>query len=284
LRLVLVHGRSQGKKTEHLLRDGWNPALVRGIEAAGADPLPDDLDVRMPFYGKRLDELVETPPPGEVVARGGGDAPNQMQAELLIELAKRAGVTDAEIALEMGSDVVRRGPQNWAWVKAVGRALANRVPWMSEITLAQWLRDVDAYLTRADVGRAVDDIVRPHILGEQAIVVGHSLGSIITYTILAEAGDEAHIPLFVTVGSPLGIPVVQRYLPRPLGKPLGVQRWFNGSDERDPVALFTRLDRNTFPADIENASDIHNPHDNPHGIVGYLEDSTVSRRIRVALT
>ncbi|MGY1673069.1 hypothetical protein [Geodermatophilus sp. SYSU D00710] len=284
MRLVLVHGRSQGKRTEQLLRDEWVPALRRGIQAAGADPLPDDIDIRMPFYGKQLDELVETPVPGEVVTRGGGDAPNQLQAELLVELAKRAGVTDAEIAAELGVTTIPRGPQNWEWVQAVGRVLARRVPWISEFALDQWLRDVDAYLTRAHVARVVDDIVRPHLTGGPAVVVGHSLGSIVTYTILTQLGRETDVPLFVTVGSPLGIPVVKRYLPRPLGMPAGVKTWFNGSDERDPVALYSRLDRDTFPADIENASDIHIPGKNPHAIVGYLSDTTVARRIRQALS
>jgi pimeloyl-ACP methyl ester carboxylesterase len=271
MKLVLIHGRAQGTKTEQLLRDEWIPALLRGIELADIAPLPDDLDVRMPFYGKELDKLVGTLPPGQVVSRGGGGAPNQVQA-------------DAEIALEMGSAVIPRGPQNWEWVRAVGRALAKHVPWISEFALDQWLRDVDAYLTRVDVGRAVDDIVRPEILGSPAVVVGHSLGSIVAYNILTGAGNAADVPLFVTVGSPLGIPVVKRYLPRPLGMPAGVKRWFNGSDERDPVALFARLDRDTFPADIENASDIHNARDDPHGIVSYLGDTTVARRVRDALT
>jgi hypothetical protein len=283
MRLVLVHGRSQEEKSEKRLREEWLPALAAGVKAAGLDPLPDDIDIRVPFYGKALVELITTPASGEVVSRGGGGRPDPVQAELLIELAKRAGVTDEEIAQELGVDVVPRGPANWEWVQAVARVLAKRAPWIADFALDRFLRDVDAYLTRPDVGRAVDDLVRPHVLGGPAVVVGHSLGSIVTYSILARAKAQADVPLFVTLGSPLGIPVVKRYLPRPLGMPLGVRKWVNGSDERDPVALHARLDRDTFPADIENVSDIHNPKDNPHGIAGYLNDGTVAKRIHAAL-
>ncbi|MFE2124545.1 hypothetical protein ACFW9U_28335 [Rhodococcus aetherivorans] len=284
MKLVLAHGRSQGTKSEQLLREEWIPALRRGLKLAGKPPLPDDFDIRMPFYGAELDRLVGTPPPGTVVERGAADGkPNSVQAELLVGLAHRAGISDEAIAREMDVQYVEKGLQNWEWVQAVGRLLARRLPWLSEQILAQFLHDVDAYLTRVDVTTAVNGVVASEIKGDSAVVVGHSLGSIVTYTVLTELGDNADVPLFVTLGSPLGIPVVKRYLPRPLGTPHGVEKWFNGADERDPVALYARLDRDTFPADIENASDIHNPDDNPHGIVGYLSDTTVATRIRDAL-
>lgn len=282
MRLVLVHGRSQGKKSEQLLRDEWIPALRRGVELAGQTPIAETLDIRMPFYGAELDRLIDTAHTG-VVARGAGELPDQVQAELLIGLAHRAGVSDAEIAAEVGVEYIEKGPQNWEWLQAAGRALSRRVPWLSEGVLREFLRDVDAYLTRLDVTKAVNDIVSPHLVGDRAVVVGHSLGSIVTYAVLTEAGANANVPLFVTVGSPLGIPVVKRYVPRPLGMPHGVHHWLNAADERDPVALYSRLDRDTFPADIENVSDIHNPGDNPHGITGYLSDTTVARAIARAL-
>jgi len=289
MRLVLVHGRAQGRKSEQQLREEWLPALTRGIEALRGGLLPANLDVKIPFYGAELDRLIDQPAPGgTIVARGaGGGGPDEVQAELLLEMAERAGVTDAEIAAELGQDYVPRGPQNWGWVQAAGRLLAERVPSLNDAVLAQWLRDVDGYLTRPDVADAVDDIVRPAIqraaADDRVVVVGHSLGSVVAYNVLTDLGDSIDVPLYVTVGSPLGIPVVKRYIRRPLGMPKAVKRWFNGADERDPVALYATLDRTVFPADIENENDVHNPHDNPHGIAGYLQDATVATRIRDAL-
>lgn len=285
MRLVFVHGRAQGSRSEQQLRDEWIPALERGIDALGGEGLPRDLDIRMPFYGAELDRLIDQPSPGGmIVARGGtADVPDQVQAELLLEMCLHAGVTDAQIAADLGQAYVARGPLNLAWVQAAGRLLAKRFPWLSEVVLAQWLRDVDGYLTRPDVAQVVDDIVRrdvqPDTDAENVVVVSHSLGSVVAYNVLTDMAAGVRVPLFMTLGSPLGIPVVKRYVRRPLGMPSGVKKWVNGTDERDPVALYARLDRPTFPADIENASDIRNPHDEPHGISGYLSDGIVAKRI-----
>ncbi len=61
------------------------------------------------------------------------------------------------------------------------------------------------------------------------------------------------------------------------------QAWLNAADVRDPVALYSRLEGDVFPGDIENLNDIANPPDNPHGVEGYLRDHRLARRIAAAL-
>jgi hypothetical protein len=284
MRLVLIHGRSQGDKSEDKLREAWLAALAVGLEAAGLEPLDSSVEVRVPFYGKLLDDLTETPAPtGDIVSRGEDGNADRFEGAFVLELAERAGVTDEEIRAELGEPVQDRGPQNWPWVLAAGRALSKRAPWLGSQLLRLITSDVNAYLTRLDVREAVNEIVVPHLIGEPAVVIGHSLGSIVAYVNLIERERDAHATLLATVGSPLGIDVVKANLPRPLRKPGSVARWFNAADERDPVALFPRLDRDSFPAEIENLSDVHNPEDNPHGIAGYLADKTVAKKISEAL-
>jgi hypothetical protein len=147
------------------------------------------------------------------------------------------------------------------------------------------VRQVDAYLTRQHIQEAVDDIVRPCLLGGPSVVVAHSLGTVVAYRLLRKAGDAASAPLFVTIGSPLGIGTVKQYLrPPSLKVPSGVTHWLNGTDERDYVALCARLDRDTFADGIENISDLHNRQSDAHAIVDYLADTKVSQRIYAALT
>lgn len=283
MRLVLIHGRGQGEKSEAELRTEWLGAFAKGLAAAGLDPIADSVDVRVPFYGKILDELAMTEP-ADVLERGDGDGDcDPFYGAFVLELAERAGATDEEIQAELGARVVTKGPQNWPWVLAAGRVLSKRAPWLGTSLLPLLTRDVHAYLTRLDVQEEVNDLVAPHLVGEPVVVVGHSLGSIVGYVNLVQHERDTQVPLFSTVGSPLGIDVVKANLPRPLRKPKSVRRWFNAADERDPVALFPRLDRDSFPAEIENVSDVHNPRDNPHGIAGYLSDKVVVRTLAEAL-
>ncbi len=85
---------------------------------------------------------------------------------------------------------------------------------------------------------------------------------------------------FITVGSPLGIKGIKRCLDRPLRSPGSVRNWFNAYDNRDVVAL-RPLDGQNFAVNppIENKGDVMNFTDNRHGIIGYLADPVVARKI-----
>lgn len=286
MRLTLVHGRGQGKQTAATLRSEWLAALGKGLKAASLPPLSDDVNVQLPYYASVLDRLTTAAKakPDRVRTRGPEEGPSPFAAAFVLEMAKGAGVDESEIAAELDSGPTERGAGNWPWVLAAGRVLDRKVPWLGGELLRQLTADVDAYLNRADVRMAVHQIVAPAVVGEPTVVVGHSLGSIVSYCLLRECEDTSQVTLFVTVGSPLGMVTVKnRLLPRPLRCPRGVAAWFNASDVRDRVAMVPRLDRDVFPAEIENLSDLHNPEDNPHGITGYLADPIVARHIVAAL-
>jgi hypothetical protein len=71
---------------------------------------------------------------------------------------------------------------------------------------------------------------------------------------------------------------------RPLRFPSPAAAWYNAFDSRDLIALYP-LDRDNFPVkpDIENYSRVRNRTDNRHGIIGYLDDATVAKKILDAL-
>lgn len=278
MRLVFVHGRGQAGKDPEALRDTWKAALVAG---SGGSPLPEGLDIRFPFYGRLLQDHADRSTSGaRAVARGGGAVEQDPVAgEMLLEIAERAGVTNDDIAAELADRAVLRGPENWPWVRAAARAVGRRWPWLAGGVLEAFVRDVHTYLSVLVVAEEVNERVSRELDGGPAVVVSHSLGSIVAYQVLHELGDRIEVPLFVTVGSPLGIPVVKSYLEGRPSKPPNVRRWVNGSDERDPVALYARLDRNSFAAGIDNFTDIGNPRDDPHGIVGYLSDEVIAAEV-----
>ena len=149
---------------------------------------------------------------------------------------------------------------------------------VNQFTLERFTRDVFLYTRRSLVQETIDKIVADELTEEPTIVVGHSLGSVVAYSVLRY--DERHldVPLFVTVGSPLGVRTIRNRF-RPLKRP-EVGHWFNAFDDRDVVSLYP-LDGENFGVEpaIENYDDVNNHTDNRHGIVGYLDDKTVAGRI-----
>lgn len=293
-RLVFIHGRAQGGRSSDEIEREWTRGLEAGFQAIGSQAPTAD-NVEAPFYGSKLDELTNQADFSlfEVIFRGtetktpdDDDTPeiDEWDVEFMREVLNNAGVSNDVIRTYMETTVTPRAPWNWEWVQAIGRAVDDRAPAVANLTMWQMTRDVRTYLSRRKVRRAVHDIVGPPLEGERCVVVAHSLGSVVAYWLLTEMGSDSSVPLLVTAGSPLGGESVKRRLPSPLGMPAGVEAWLNVSDPRDPVAIHGELGGSTFPADIDNFSDIDNKAHGPHSIVGYLSDPRVATRIAQALT
>lgn len=126
--------------------------------------------------------------------------------------------------------------------------------------------------------------------GGPFVVIGHSLGSVICYDVLANwTRTDVEIPLFITIGSPLGIEEVQDQLKqltaqRTLTIPRVVQRWINVCDPLDIVAADKDISNDFPPAHgvvIENHIDWNkdSPED-PHSGTGYLKLDAVRVGVR----
>jgi hypothetical protein len=289
-RLVLVHGRSQQGRDAAVIKSEWVGALEAGEQKLGR-ALPSDIEIILPYYGDKLDSFAQQwniPVNNEIRARGPGEDDDflQFQAQVAEALRTKAQITDEQVNAEYGTNPRPRGPLNWDWVQAILRALDRYGPGMSKSTVEIFTRDVFLYATRAGIQDEIDRIVsKAFIDGEPTVVVGHSLGSVVAYNILRRDRGHLKVPLYVTVGSPLGIRAIrEQFLPlRFPAPPLGA--WFNAFDTRDAIALYP-LDQYNFPVTtasenytIENYSGVKNHTDNRHGIVGYLDDPEVAKRI-----
>jgi hypothetical protein len=288
VRLVLVHGRGQQGLDPVKLKAEWLGALREGAKAIGMK-LSDDVDVAFPYYGDVLEKFTtaaEIPLVSDVHAKGNADTDEFLafQAQVAEELRQRAGVTDDQVDAEYGTNPKAKGPLNWEWVQAILRALDKHGGGMGQSALEQFTRDVFVYTTKAGVRDEVDGIVASMLTESPTVVVGHSLGSVVAYSVLRADARKLRIPLFLTVGSPLGIRAVRDQF-RPLRYPRNVDGWYNAFDRRDVVALYP-LDKDNFPVTpaIENYSLVDNHTDNRHGIVGYLDDPKVAGRLLTGLS
>ena len=287
VRLVLVHGRSQQGLNPVDLQSTWLETLRRGAAKINR-ALPERLDVAFPYYGDKLDELaraLDLPLTTDIQAKGS--AVNEdflnFQAEVAEAMRQRAGITDAQVQEEFGANTTERGPQNWAWVQAIIRAIDRNAGGVSQSVIENIMRDVYLYTTRAGVRDVVDRIVGPAVNETPCVVIGHSLGSVVAYNILRTDRRALNVKAFITVGSPLAIRAIRDQL-RPIGFPAPAKAWYNAFDPKDVVALYP-LDAANFPVHpaVENYAKVLNPTDNRHGIIGYLDDADVAKHVLDAL-
>ena len=106
------------------------------------------------------------------------------------------------------------------------------------------------------IGTVVRDVVRKALIdawsaGEQVLLIGHSLGSVIAYDTLwelshGERRENGRVDLFMTLGSPLASPMILKgvlgsRLSGPKRYPEIVGRWQNFSARGEITALHPRL-------------------------------------------
>jgi hypothetical protein len=289
--LVFVHGRSQQHKNADSLKKAWIDAWKEGLQKNSLQLPIGEAAIHFPYYGDTLDGLVRDVPADQLarVVIRGEDEDRQQQAfvtAVLDEIRRNAGISDEQVADEAPSKAVERGPQNWEWVQAILKAIDRHLPGGSATSIALFTHDVYKYLRNPGIQDVIDSgVCGAFPPGAETIVVGHSLGSVVSYRLLNREGPKLGwvVPLYVTVGCPLAIGAIKQAL-RPISHPSCAPDWFNAMDERDVVALYP-LDADHFDVDpaIENKTDVSNQTDNRHGISGYLDDPIVARRIYDAL-
>jgi subtilisin family serine protease len=165
--------------------------------------------------------------------------------------------------------------------------------WLTRNVTRLFLRDVNDLFVDKAKGTVMLESLRERLRagGAPFIVVAHSQGSMIAYSVLMEPEfKDLDIRLFVTIGSPLGITEVQDYLRDLTGAatlvvPPNVRRWINVCDPLDPVALDKDLSddyaANARGVTIENHVKF-NPDSprHPHSGTGYLSVEDVRQPVR----
>jgi hypothetical protein len=147
------------------------------------------------------------------------------------------------------------------------------------------MRDADAYFFEGSAGpirQRVRDVLDAS--DTPVVVIGHSLGSIVAYDVLSDPpGPPRDVPLFLTLGSPLGIDAVKELVHQPPAIPPGVAAWLNASDPVDIVAADPQLRDDYGGSDQIRDLTVFNPAWFPHDLAGYLRAPAVRDAVSAAL-
>ncbi|MEV6828713.1 hypothetical protein [Amycolatopsis sp. NPDC051102] len=244
-RLVFVHGIG-GIRDAEAEAASWSAALTRNTDLTSIQVTFVDYSKEFHVDGAQGDPAIET------------ELLQELVAELVAELEENASTSservlaDARMQLTATADqgpgeVVRRLANVLTTVLAMP-GLRSAGQWASGRSVLGHLAQVAIYLGRAgEVDARIRARVHDALTAGPAVVVAHSLGSVVAYEALHE--HSGPIPLLVTLGSPLAMSAVvwHRLTPRPPRTPECVDRWQNFWDCDDIVVARPRLERRFLP-------------------------------------
>ncbi|MFF7192239.1 alpha/beta fold hydrolase [Streptomyces sp. NPDC008079] len=281
-RIVGVHGIGQSRTSKEQLTRDWSGALDRGLGAAGAPTLsPGTLE--LPHWTRLLAR------PGKHL--GPDDDPFDSEVPL--------GDGEADFVTRALEDVVPREdldrigesesqtlgpPQLWpARLTRLVMAYDLRFPRGGGRLFVSAMREVRFYLYEPGLAARVRALVAEAFDADTAVVVGHSLGSVIAYDLLRReeiAPDRASgVRTLLTCGSPLAVPSVRRGLGIADGEPMGLPGgtgWVNVFDPGDVVTGGGGLG-GLGPGIADER--VNNGIGDPHSAARYLQSGPVARVI-----
>ena len=175
-----------------------------------------------------------------------------------------------------------------------------------------YFRDLEVYYSASSVGQSnqpARDVIRERLANtlikhkrKKIMLIAHSMGSIIAYDVLNFIVPEIKIDTFVTIGSPLGLPVIvskiygeqnkdHKKITKVKTPESIINSWINLSDPDDKVALDHTLaddyEKNTnqvraIDKYIYNNYEISGKR-NPHKSYGYLRSPELAEIIDLFL-
>ncbi len=194
---------------------------------------------------------------------------------------------------------------NWIFLN---EDLSLNYSFISDAIISRYFKDLEVYYSGNSSGKngkhCAKKLIRARLLKklkqhrkDNIMLISHSMGTVIAYDVLTFLEPDININTFITMGSPLGLPVIKSRIAAELKEkgfsestvlktPPGItQNWFNFSDILDKVAFNYKLSdhysENSYgvkPIDqlVINNYEI-NGNRNPHKSFGYLRTSEFAK-------
>lgn len=291
MRLVFVHGiNNQDNSATAIERDWWN-AIVLGWTNANLSLLPRP-HIDTAFYG---DILVDT---AQIAAQTMGvEAPEcTTNAFAFLHLySDHLGLTPTQL-----DNLSKQVDPNYQWQEQglaraalvkLAQAIASVLPDNGRAVASAFLQQAVVYIDQKGVRDRILSVVRSQVFENKpdpTIVIAHSLGTVVCYNLLVDQGlglSNRNITLFLTLGSPLGIGMMDRITPPRASFPLPpIGRWVNGRRADDFVPLDADIDNSNLGfSGVDNIHTTMVDGVDPHSIDAYLGDGKIARLLHAAL-
>jgi len=291
-RLFFVHGIGNEGRNARSISLEWLYALKSAWSRDGYPLDSVQFDARAAFYGDKLADLTRNWLSNElsIIDQGSAQVPAaDFDLVVLYQEYQAALLNSGRQAPRRESEGVvvidEMGFPHHSCVKSLAKAIEALSPENGSFLAKKFLPQAAVYLRRPGAATTIDNIVETQMLDHlgndsKAIVISHSLGTVVSYRILRNLGEAPRASMFMTLGSPLASEAVQKILTPPRIRPVNVGTWINAADKRDFVALQPDLTDKTFgSAEVQNLAGISNEDDNRHSIIGYLRNRIVSDAI-----
>lgn len=300
--ILLIHGINNQNNSKEKIECAWEKALKIGARAAGLS-IPNDACFKAAFYGDILYQETEswnqnTEKPGIQAMSTGSpseDFVDDNTAALYFEFQRKLNINDKSLREQLEPDDDLSAYTSMAqgihkrWLKAIARAIENVHPTKNKYIIRCFLSQAAAYLHKPGLKEKIDNLVKGQIFDDLAgdkdvVIISHSLGTIVAYSLMLSLQSQITTNLFLTAGSPLGTETVKYCLGPPLICLSNANKWVNAADQEDFVALYPQLDSQTFGCDrIVNLSNLDNGEKDAHDIEKYLSHAEVAKEVALAL-
>jgi len=290
--IIAIHGL-ENKPARKIIEDWWKIAIKEGLRINGYNHshLPEFkmaywADI---FYDKPLDPSIEDKNDPYYLAETYQPRPANFVAK---EHPLRKKVLDI---LEEKMDKI-----------LLNEDLTVNYSETADFFVGTFFKELEAYYSETagnDNNTSSKNQIRSRLANllkahskDDILLVSHSMGTIIAYDVLKFVTPEIQINTLVTMGSPLGLPLVMAKTAKEanvrtkseifLNTPESITRnWFNLSDLEDKVAINYNLaddygpnSQGVKPVDSEVNNDYEmNGEPNPHKSYGYLRTPEFSK-------
>ncbi len=293
--IICIHGLGN-KPSKELLNEWWKEAIIEGLRLRGINkklPLLEIVYWADILYDKPLNSLLKDDKDPLFLDEPYQPEPENIEIEDNQYKQKVADfITDKLNKLFLNED------------KSLNYGS------ITDYILKKYFHDLEEYyldqprilpygkrLVREIIRERLADVIRKYN-NHEILIVAHSMGSIIAFDVLTFLLPNAHVKTFVTIGSPLGLPII-------IGKiaeeqknfskentliktpPSITESWYNFADIRDHVALNYKLADDFIPNQngviakdfLVNNNYQANGIKNPHKSYGYLRTPQFSQVI-----